>query len=173
MIKAIFAIDSKGGFGLAGRLPWPKNKDDMDNFRKYTHNTNIVMGRNTYNTLPTLPYRNPVVVTSRRIDKVDCLFSKRWLEQLEELHNVINEGTKDYIIIGGSQLLTKETLSKCDEIRLTVFKGEFEADVTIPEELITWLDMNSEYLRTTILETDELTIFNYRKGNDECTTETV
>lgn len=56
-------------FGKNNTLPWPHNKQDMANFRKETTGHIVVMGRNTFESLPfRLPYRVNAVICSNHGD---------------------------------------------------------------------------------------------------------
>ena len=35
MIKAIMAVDDKGGISKDNSMPWPKNSNDLNWFKKY------------------------------------------------------------------------------------------------------------------------------------------
>ena len=55
MIKAILAVDEKGGVSKHGSMPWPKNLLDMKWFVENTKNQIVVMGRKTWDSLPIKP----------------------------------------------------------------------------------------------------------------------
>ena len=50
-MKAIYAIDSKNGLSKNGVIPW-KSKRDMSFFMNKTKNHIVIMGKNTYFSLP-------------------------------------------------------------------------------------------------------------------------
>jgi dihydrofolate reductase len=52
MIKAIVACDQAGGIGLDGSMPWPHNKTDLQNFKAVTTGHAVVMGSQTWASLP-------------------------------------------------------------------------------------------------------------------------
>ena len=73
MIKAIMAVDEKGGISKGQSMPWPKNSIDLKWFKENTINNVVVMGRKTWEDpfMPTpLKSRINVLITSK--DK-DCL----------------------------------------------------------------------------------------------------
>jgi dihydrofolate reductase len=138
---AIFANSMEGGFGYEGRLPWPKIKEDMEHFRNVTHGNFVVMGRNTYNTLPSLPYRTPIVVTNRPLDSVlwlkpDCLVAN--IKQFEKRFKT------EVVIIGGSSLLTPEILQNCSVVYHTLVKGVYPHDVAISDDTLLYLSQLKE-----------------------------
>ena len=68
MIRAIMAVDDKGGISKNGSMPWPKNSSDLKWFKKNTLNSLIVMGRLTWDDpfMPTpLKDRINVLVTNQ------------------------------------------------------------------------------------------------------------
>lgn len=96
MIGAIFATDNNGAFGLNNRLPW-KLEEDLNNFKRATYNSTIVMGKNTFFSLPKkLPNRKHVVITETPIDDVDTFSS---IESAAE--SLVN----NYWVIGGPSVL--------------------------------------------------------------------
>ena len=48
MIKAILAIDDKGGVGKNGSMPWPHNLKDLQWFKENTLGHVVIMGKNTW-----------------------------------------------------------------------------------------------------------------------------
>lgn len=65
MLIFILAQDQENGIAKDGNIPWHL-PDDLKFFKKITLNHNIVMGRNTWNSLPIrpLPTRNNIVLTT-------------------------------------------------------------------------------------------------------------
>ena len=62
----------EGGLGVLNDLPWPMIKEDMKFFKELTSNSQVkkavIMGRNTYNTIPNnfLKNRINIVLTSNK-----------------------------------------------------------------------------------------------------------
>ena len=68
MIKAIMAVDEKGGISKGQSMPWPKNSIDLKWFKENTINNVVVMGRKTWEDpfMPTpLKSRINVLITSK------------------------------------------------------------------------------------------------------------
>ena len=61
MIKAIMAVDEKGGISKGQSMPWPKNSIDLKWFKENTVNNVVVMGRKTWEDpfMPCLLYTSP------------------------------------------------------------------------------------------------------------------
>lgn len=132
-VRAILAHDSFWGIGKNGDLPWPKNKEDLQWFKEQTVRSTVVMGRNTWESLPfkPLPQRRNIVVTQRNIDGVETLS----IDDLKE--NVSSLGSSVWII-GGSQLI-EHTLDIIDEILLNNVEGVYDCDIFLPKKKITEL----------------------------------
>ena len=68
MIKAIMAVDDKGGISRGKSMPWPKNSKDLQWFKKNTLNQVVVMGSKTWEDpfMPTpLNNRENILITSK------------------------------------------------------------------------------------------------------------
>ena len=68
MIKAIMAVDEKGGISKGKSMPWPKNTKDLHWFKKNTLNQVVVMGSGTWDDpfMPTpLKLRENILITSK------------------------------------------------------------------------------------------------------------
>lgn len=136
MICSIFAVDSEGGLGKDGTLPWPKDPEDLKWFKTNTLNEIVVMGRNTWEDrmMPKpLPNRINCVITSKNdlymAEKVNMIIPGIDLEQtLKNLEKSFQ--LRKIWIIGGAQLLlsTKNLIS---QVYLTRFDDSYNCDVTI------------------------------------------
>ena len=75
-IHLIWAQDLDGGIGKKGALPWHIS-EDLQNFKKVTLNTPIIMGRKTWDSLPfkPLPNRRNIVLSSSKIPDVEVYHS--------------------------------------------------------------------------------------------------
>lgn len=71
-MKLIIAFDPKGGIGYNGTLPWDKLQGDLPRFKELTTGKIVLMGRNTWESLPKkpLPNRTNWVMTSKPIDGI-------------------------------------------------------------------------------------------------------
>jgi dihydrofolate reductase len=130
MISAIFAVDSNGGMGFNGSLPWPHNAADLTNFQKLTKNNVVVMGRKTWDD-PVMPKPlkgRTVYVASHRPAPYAVTFHGDVVPKLldlEELHK-----DKKIFVIGGAQLI-EEALPILDRVYLTYFKNSYKVDTRI------------------------------------------
>jgi dihydrofolate reductase len=131
MIKAILACDENWGIGKEGGLPWPHNSADLKWFKKLTERQMIIMGRNTWESLPTRPLDNRmnVVITNRPIDgpQPDRAFTiDEFKEALPDL-----KPHKDRYIIGGAQIVER-CFDVIDEFLISRISGVYDCDTYLP-----------------------------------------
>ena len=114
-IHLIWAQDHNGGIGKDGNLPW-QISEDLQNFKKLTLNSTILMGRHTWESLPIkpLPKRKNIVLTSQHFEEVDCFSSvEECVEKLDA------EGTSILFVIGGSKVY-RNFIHRADELHITL-----------------------------------------------------
>jgi dihydrofolate reductase len=129
MISIIVAIDENFAIGKNNDLLWHL-PNDLKRFKALTTGHKIIMGRNTYLSLPKrpLPNRTSIVIT----DKKDEVFEGTiTVYSIEEAINRI-ENNEEVFIIGGG-MIYREFLPKADRLYLTLVHHTFEADTFFPE----------------------------------------
>ena len=119
-MKLIVACDPKGGIGYNNKLPWDKLQGDLPRFKELTTGKVVLMGRNTWDSLPKkpLPNRTNWVKTTRPIDNVtnpdDDLIAKE----------------REVWLIGGAKMI--ESYWKfIDEVHLSVTLTNYTCDTFI------------------------------------------
>lgn len=125
------------GIGNAGGLPWPRCKEDLARFRAITTSKEpknvVIMGRRTYESLPTchrpLPDRVNVVVTSNVVVGPHACVPTLNAALLEKSC----EGTANIFVIGGSRLY-EEALHHpaCKRMYVTWFATDYPCDTFFP-----------------------------------------
>ena len=97
-IHLIWAQEKDGGIGINNNLPWHIS-EDLKNFKKLTLNTPIIMGRKTWESLPSkpLPKRRNLVLSSQSVNGVECYTS------VENCMNSLVDEI-DVFVIGGAQI---------------------------------------------------------------------
>ena len=113
-IHLIWAQDEHGGIGKNGKLPWHIS-EDLKNFKKLTSGSAILMGRNTWESLPIrpLPERRNIVLSHKKIPDVECYTSvKECVETLD------GDGTEKLFVIGGSTVY-RNFIHRADELHIT------------------------------------------------------
>ena len=125
-MKLILACDPDGGIGYQNRLPWTNIQGDLPRFKRLTEGQTVIMGRNTWDSLPKkpLPGRLNFVVSSSELEA--------------EHHNVIRVPDMKFIqpddvefwIIGGAKLV-ETSWKNIDEIHLTKVYDHYTCDTFI------------------------------------------
>jgi dihydrofolate reductase len=118
--------------GINNNLPW-KLKHDLYNFKKLTDGNIVIMGLNTWKSLPKKPLPNRInIVVSTTSSKSEfsdyqSTFLARDLEQALLISNEFNSyyiNKRTVWIIGGSNLLTKGK-SICTDIAITKVRSSY------------------------------------------------
>ena len=132
-MKLILACDPDGGIGYQNRLPWTNIQGDLPRFKRLTEGQLVVMGRNTWDSLPKkpLPNRINIVVTSRP-------FVEHGVATINKLLNY----SDSYWLIGGASLV-EQSWSFINEIHLTKVYDHYTCDT-----FIDLLYIEHNYVRT-------------------------
>ncbi len=128
-ITMIAAIGRNNELGKDNQLIWHL-KEDLKFFKEQTINKPIVMGINTFNSLPgMLPKRKHIVITSKNIILNDEITLCHSIEEVLELSKKYNE----LMIIGGASIY-KQFLKYANKLILTEIEAEDKAaDTYFPE----------------------------------------
>ena len=139
MIKAIMAVDEKGGISKGESMPWPKNLIDLKWFKENTINNIVVMGRKTWEDpfMPTpLKSRINVLITNKNkelIEGADYYLSGNVNNEIQNIQSeYIN---KDIFIIGGSEIINL-TFNLIEQFYLTRIYGNYNCEKFIDVSLI-------------------------------------
>ena len=139
MIKAIMAVDEKGGISKGKSMPWPKNSIDLKWFKENTINNIVVMGRKTWEDpfMPTpLKSRINVLITNKDknlIEGADYYFSGEINKKIQDIQSQYTG--KDIFIIGGSEII-KLTYNLIEQFYLTRIYGNYKCEKFIDVSLI-------------------------------------
>lgn len=134
-MKLIIACDPNGGIGYQNRLPWSNIQGDLPRFKQLTSGRIVVMGRNTWDSLPKkpLPNRLNVVVTNN----MTSVQGKNII-----VTNQTDSFTEFHWLIGGAKLI-ESCWEQIDEVHLTRVYDHYTCDTFID---LVYLEMN--YVRT-------------------------
>ena len=123
-MKLIVACDPKGGIGYNNKLPWDKLQGDLPRFKHLTNNQVVVMGRNTWESLPKKPLlgRLNFIVTSQQLHLPFGAIQVPNLNHFSEFKNAW--------LIGGAQLINS-AWHFIDEIHLSRTYAEYTCDTHI------------------------------------------
>ena len=109
MIKMIVCVDKNCGIGYKNTLPW-SCKEDLQYFKNCTSGKSVLMGKNTFESLPYstgLPNRKNYVLTSNK----SCVDFNNVSYLHEITDNFINKFSrdkhKDLWIVGGAKVYEK------------------------------------------------------------------
>lgn len=126
-IKMIVATGANYEIGQGGRLPWGYIEEDMAHFREKTKGNIVVMGRKTYESLPSYPKGlanrdNIVISTCDKPIGVGGVYSYT----MERLIHCIKHHywDRDIWVIGGASIY-QQLLPYVDEIHWTLVEGVF------------------------------------------------
>lgn len=104
MFSLIVCIDENGGIGRSSGLPF-KNSEDMKNFKQLTTNNVVIMGRKTWQSLPSgyLSNRVNIVISKTLRANIPNIIVKSSINDSISLVNS-EYSNKEWFIIGGSTL---------------------------------------------------------------------
>lgn len=134
-MKLIVACTPEGGIGFENSLPWKKLEGDLPRFKRLTDNKTVVMGRNTWESLPFKPlkFRQNIVITSTPLN---------FQHDLVSVYSNLNSIPKDSWLIGGAKLI-ESNWDLIDEVHLSRTFALFKCDV-----FINMLYLESNFVKT-------------------------
>jgi dihydrofolate reductase len=143
----VLAMTPSRGIGLNGKLPWPRLQGDFDFFKAQTLSRKIIIGRNTFETLPILVQRECIVLTSSSMVGLPLLkrlqaWNKKAImlpsyippslvSEGDELIRAVGKEWGSTFLCGGAKVY--RFLPCCDKIYLTYLKQDYEADTFVYE----------------------------------------
>lgn len=126
-MKAIVAVDLNWGIGFEGSL-LQRIPEDMRLFKEKTLGKVVVMGRETFESLPG---REPLKDRTNIILSKSASFQNKNLEvvsSIEELLKKISKfSTEDVFVIGGESIY-RQLLPYCSEAYVTKINNSYKAD---------------------------------------------
>ena len=171
-MEAILAYDLNNGISKNGAIPW-KSKTDLNFFYNTTKGNIVIMGRNTFFSLPEncrpLKNRLNIVLTTnpevysndekyKNIDNLiftsDQNIYKKIMQNKEKYASSLNPDFK-IIIIGGKQIY-EMYFPLCETVWVTRIKNEYQCDLHIDYDFTKQLKD-----REVIKDDDELIITKY------------
>lgn len=146
-MKLIVACDPNGGIGYRNQLPWSKIQGDLPRFKQLTDGKVVVMGRNTWDSLPIkpLPNRTNYVITSRPFTTTE-LTAAYAITDLSTL-SCFNEHV---CVIGGARVI-ETCWNLITEVHLTKTFTEYTCDTFIDllkltdDFMLTQSEMHSDH----------------------------
>ncbi len=159
----IVSMDPNGVIGKDGGIPW-YFKEDLEFFKEKTEGNTVVMGHNTWESLPDkfkpLPNRKNAVVTRTLLG--EKYLDVSMISSLDSLSAYLAYGAGfnciqgDVFFIGGSSIYQWALNNvKLDNIYLTITKKEYDGDVVFPVEDYVYYKYKNIPYTTTSEEFDE------------------
>lgn len=129
VISLVVARAANGTIGLDGGLPWHL-PSDMRHFRELTTGHTVLMGRNTFESIPPkyrpLPQRRNLVLSS------NAELELPGAEVFHDLSSALAACEGECFVIGGSAVYG-ETLAVADRVYATEIDAVIEGDAFFPE----------------------------------------
>lgn len=141
LISIIVAIGENYAIGKDNKLLWHL-PNDLKRFKRITEGFTVIMGKNTYYSLPKrpLPGRDNIVLTDKPGEQVDTC------EMAYSIDDVILkcDDHKENFIIGGASVY-KQFFPHAQKLYITKVHATFEADTFFPEiDPTNWEIVDSE-----------------------------
>ena len=137
-IHLIWAQDINGGIGKEGKLPWHIS-EDLQNFKKLTLDSIIIMGRKTWESLPIRPLskRRNIVLSRKEVPDIEYYTSIK--ECIEKLND---DDIEKLFVIGGSTVY-RNFIHRADELHITKVDEMIDGiDTYFP---VTMLEIKNEF----------------------------
>lgn len=123
---AIAAVSKNGVIGRDNDIPWDESAD-MKFFRETTMGEPVIMGRRTWESLPSgLDGRLTVVLSERTHNYGDVHATS-----IEEAKDVV--ANYDTAFVAGGEHVYRQMLNDCNRLVLTRIPEEFKGDAIFPE----------------------------------------
>ena len=154
-MKAILAMAQNRVIGKNGGLPWPSIKEDFKWFREFTTGKKLIVGKNTFDTLPLLKNREILVLT-RMVEELDAYVQNQYFVnnnglsgKMIDIRDVIIfelKNNPDIIVAGGAKTYVR-LLPYITEFYVTHVNGSYEGDTFMPpfEDLFTNKEVVKEF----------------------------
>ncbi len=127
-ISIIVAIGENNEIGKENKLLW-NISDDLKRFKALTTGHKVIMGRNTFLSLPkgALPNRSNIVISDVSGEKFESCTMAGSIEEALELCD-----TKEEAFVIGGGMIYKQFLPHATRLYLTRVHAEFDADTFFP-----------------------------------------
>lgn len=129
MINIIVAFDNDRAIGCRNQIPWHLSTD-LRRFKAITTGHTVIMGRNTWLSLPFKPLkgRRNIVVSSSMPATEKC----EVVRSIDEALALLKPGEETFIMGGDS--IYRQTINRADRLIVThIFASHPEADTFFPE----------------------------------------
>jgi dihydrofolate reductase len=153
-MKAILAMAENRVIGKNGGLPWPSIKEDFKWFKEFTTGKKLIVGKNTFDTLPLLKNREILVLT-RRVEELNHIENQYLINnnglsgKIIDIRDVMIfelKNNPDIIVAGGAKTYVR-LLPYITEFYVTHVNGSYDGDTFMPpfEDLFTKFELVKEF----------------------------
>ncbi|NJK95783.1 MAG: dihydrofolate reductase [Bacteroidetes bacterium] len=127
-MSLIVAIAENNVIGKDNQLLWHLS-DDLKRFKKLTTGNDVIMGKNTYLSLPVkpLPNRKNIILTRSSLIFEGCIK----VSSIEEAIEMMDSEKENFVIGGGS--VYKQILPHIQKMYITRVNANFEGDTFFPD----------------------------------------
>ena len=146
-MKAILAMAKNRCIGIEGKIPW-HIPNDFKWFKEFTTGKKLIVGKNTFDTLPMLKNREILVLT-RRIEELSEIPNQYLINKNDLTGKIITDVSDldpDIIVAGGAKTYVR-LLPYITEFYVTHVNGSYEGDTFMPpfEDLFTNKEVVKEF----------------------------
>ncbi|MDK7160938.1 dihydrofolate reductase [Lactobacillus jensenii] len=134
MISFVWAEDNQHQIGYQGHLPWHLSAD-LAHFKEKTMGKTMVMGKNTFLSLPfVLPKRKHLVLTHDEalIEKFQNNSQVDFVTSMKQLREYLSAHKEEQIAVIGGVSVFEGLKDIVDCLEKTEIDGIFKADTTMP-----------------------------------------
>ena len=141
MITLVAAISKNNCIGVKGDLPW-HIPEDMKRMREITRKKVLIMGRNTWESIPShrrpLPDRTNVVITRNESYELTA-----GVERFSSIQEAVDAHKGEEIVSFGGEGVFKEMIEYADALEITHVEDSVDAcDAYFPEiDLNVWKEV--------------------------------
>lgn len=130
MLSIVVAIAENNVIGKDGKLIWHIPRD-LRHFRKITEGGTVIMGRKTFESLPSVLKNRKHVILTRNTEYTISDPDVTVIHSLEDL-KPFKESEEEYYVIGGGELF-KTLLPHVSRMYITWIGESWEGDTHFPE----------------------------------------
>jgi dihydrofolate reductase len=152
-MKAIIAMSENRCIGKENKIPW-YIPNDFKWFKEFTTGKKLIVGKNTFDTLPMLKNREILVLT-RRIEELSDIPNQYLINKNDLTGKIINvddissmelDKDPDIIVAGGAKTYVR-LLPYITEFYVTHVNGSYDGDTFMPlfEDLFTNKEVVKEF----------------------------
>lgn len=142
-ISIIVAIAENNAIGKDNQLLWHLS-DDLKRFKRLTTGHTVIMGRNTFLSLPkgALPNRRNIVITDQPGETFEGCEMAHSIDEALQL-----AGDSDECFVMGGGMVYLQMMPLAGRLYLTKVHQSFDADTFFPEiDFSEWEELDSEYV---------------------------